>query len=204
MPIPGCLSSLTKLCTNIDLSSIAKHQRTILTHYFRHRSVSILVLIAWWHEAITWTIFTRNKMCSLTFIWEPFHNKCTSKMTTTSSRDQWIKKKFIQNSFVIHIPEFILLQSAVLHVGDVEDLFITSIWDWRTSYSLLEPFAAEKLQPINSLIPASISNRMSSKMWHEIITYTFPNFDGAPLSLEWISNSTLHVLMNVITYPCWD
>ena len=42
-----------------------------------------------------------------------------------------------------------------------------------------------------TLIPAWISNHMSSKVWDEI-TYPFPNFNGCTVEVwEWISNPTL-------------
>ena len=43
-----------------------------------------------------------------------------------------------------------------------------------------------------------------SKMCDEI-TYPFPNFNGEMVEVwEWINNSIQHILMDVITYPCWD
>ena len=55
-----------------------------------------------------------------------------------------------------------------------------------------------------NLIPAWISNHISSKVWEEII-YPFPNFKGATVEVgEWISNFIPHFTMDVITYPCWD
>ena len=54
------------------------------------------------------------------------------------------------------------------------------------------------------LTPACIINHMSNKMWGEI-TYPFPNFNGCTMNgMEYISNFTPHLMMDVITYPCWD
>ena len=58
--------------------------------------------------------------------------------------------------------------------------------------------------PIPTLFPAWISNRMLSKVWDEI-TYPFPNFNGCTVEVwEWIINFMPHIIMYVITYPCWD
>ena len=54
-----------------------------------------------------------------------------------------------------------------------------------------------------TLIPAWINNHMPSKMWDEI-SYPFPNFNSYTVEVwEWISNFISHIIMNVITYPCW-
>ena len=54
------------------------------------------------------------------------------------------------------------------------------------------------------LIPAWISNRMSSKV-QDKIAYPFPNFNICTIEVwEWINNFMPHFLMDVITYPCWD
>ena len=54
------------------------------------------------------------------------------------------------------------------------------------------------------LILAWRSNHMSSKVWDEI-TYPFHNFDGCTVELwEWMRNFIPHIIMDVITYPCWD
>ena len=50
-----------------------------------------------------------------------------------------------------------------------------------------------------TLIPAWMSNHMSSKMWVEI-TYLLPNFNGASVEVwEWISNFIPHLTMDLIT-----
>ena len=42
------------------------------------------------------------------------------------------------------------------------------------------------------------------KVYDEIIYY-FANFNGATVEVwEWISNSTLHLIMDVITFQCGD
>ena len=54
-----------------------------------------------------------------------------------------------------------------------------------------------------TLIPAYISNHMSSKPWDEII-YPFPIFNGCIVRIwEWVSNFIPHFIMDEITYPCW-
>ena len=53
-------------------------------------------------------------------------------------------------------------------------------------------------------IPAWISKHMASKMWDEI-TSQFPNFNGFTVKAwERIRNIISHIIMGVITYPCWD
>ena len=45
---------------------------------------------------------------------------------------------------------------------------------------------------------------MLSKVWDEI-TYLFLNFNGCTIEVqEGISNFIQHIIMDVITYPCWD
>ena len=52
----------------------------------------------------------------------------------------------------------------------------------------------------STLIPACISNHMSSKVC-DGITYSFLNFNGATVEVkEWISNFIPHIIMDVITY----
>ena len=44
----------------------------------------------------------------------------------------------------------------------------------------------------------------ASKIWDEI-TYPFPNCNGCTVEiLELISNFIPHLIMDMITYPCWD
>ena len=53
-------------------------------------------------------------------------------------------------------------------------------------------------------IQAWISNHMLNTMWDEI-TNPFPNINCATVEVrEWISNFIPHIIMDVITYPCWD
>ena len=55
-----------------------------------------------------------------------------------------------------------------------------------------------------SSIPGWISTHMISKVWDEII-YPIPNFNGCTVEVwEWINNFILHIIADVITYPCWD
>ena len=52
--------------------------------------------------------------------------------------------------------------------------------------------------------PAWISNYIYCIVWDEI-TFPFPNFNGCKVEIwEWLSNSILHCIMDVIIYPCWD
>ena len=54
------------------------------------------------------------------------------------------------------------------------------------------------------LNPAWISNHMHRKVWDEI-TDPFPNFNDCAVEVwEWISDFIPHIIMTVITYPCWD
>ena len=53
------------------------------------------------------------------------------------------------------------------------------------------------------LNPACISNYMLKKVLDEI-TYPFPNFNGCTVEVwERINNFIPHIMMDVITYPCW-
>ena len=55
-----------------------------------------------------------------------------------------------------------------------------------------------------TLIPAWISNHMPRKMWNEI-TFPFTNLNGSTVEVwEWTSNFITHIIMDVMTYPCWD
>ena len=63
-----------------------------------------------------------------------------------------------------------------------------------------DPFYSHGL----TLIPASISNHTSSRVWDEII-YAFPDFNDATIEVcKWISNFIPHFRLDVITNPCWD
>ena len=53
-------------------------------------------------------------------------------------------------------------------------------------------------------IPAWISNPMPSKVWYEI-NHSFLNFNGCTDEVwEWISDVIQRLIMDAITYPCWD
>ena len=55
-----------------------------------------------------------------------------------------------------------------------------------------------------TLIPSWVSNYTPNKVWDEI-TFQFPNFDGRTVEVwEWINNFIRYIIMNVITYLCWD
>ena len=57
--------------------------------------------------------------------------------------------------------------------------------------------------PFYSLIPAWMSNHMSSKAWDEI-TYPFPNINGCAIDVwKWIKYIVPYFIMDVITYTCW-
>ena len=56
----------------------------------------------------------------------------------------------------------------------------------------------------STLIPAWKSNDRPCKVYGET-TYSFPNFHIYTMDVcEWISNSIIHFIMDVMTYPCWD
>ena len=45
---------------------------------------------------------------------------------------------------------------------------------------------------------------MHYNVWDDI-AYPFPNFNGATVEgWERLSNFILHIIVHVITYPCWD
>ena len=47
-------------------------------------------------------------------------------------------------------------------------------------------------------------NYIQYNVWDEI-AYPVPNFNGCTIKVwEWISNFTPHLLVDVITNPCWD
>ena len=51
--------------------------------------------------------------------------------------------------------------------------------------------------------PAWMNTHIPRKVWDEI-TYSVPNFNGYTVEVwEWISNFTLHFMMDVIIFPCW-
>ena len=52
-------------------------------------------------------------------------------------------------------------------------------------------------------ISAWISNHIHSKNWDEI-TYPFSNFNDTIEVWERISHVTLHIMMDVMIYPCRD
>ena len=55
-----------------------------------------------------------------------------------------------------------------------------------------------------TLIPAGISNHISSKLWDEI-TYPSPNFNYATVEIwECINNFIPHFIRGVLTYPWWN
>ena len=52
--------------------------------------------------------------------------------------------------------------------------------------------------------PAWTSNDMPTKVWNKI-TYPFQDFNDATVEVwKWIRNFIPHLIMDVITYPCWD
>ena len=56
----------------------------------------------------------------------------------------------------------------------------------------------------NSRGPGLTWIHIQHKVWDKI-TYPFPNFNGCAVEVwEWISNLIWHLIMDVITYPCWD
>ena len=60
---------------------------------------------------------------------------------------------------------------------------------------------------VNSLWPGSLLAswiNLPSKMWDQI-TYQFPHLNDCTIEVwEWISNFIPHLIMDVVTYPCWD
>ena len=66
-----------------------------------------------------------------------------------------------------------------------------------------EPFGVDtKPTKKRGALRINVNETVSSKVWDEI-TYAFPNFNGATIEVwEWISNSTSHFIMDLITYPC--
>ena len=55
-----------------------------------------------------------------------------------------------------------------------------------------------------TLIPAWISNHMHRRGW-DGLTYLFLTFNGCTTEVwEWINNFIPHIIIDVITYPCWD
>ena len=53
-----------------------------------------------------------------------------------------------------------------------------------------------------TLIPPGISNHMACEVWNYL---WIPNFNGSTVELwEWVTNFNPQIIVNVITYPCWD
>ena len=68
-------------------------------------------------------------------------------------------------------------------------------------YTLMSDYGIEPLFNFN---PAWISNQIPRKVWDEN-TYPFPKFNNATVEVwKWISNFILHIILDVITYLCWD
>ena len=71
------------------------------------------------------------------------------------------------------------------------------IYHLVTSYQILKDHV-RSVEP-TTLIPAWISNHMSSNVWDEI-TYPFPNFNDRTVEVwEWISNVIPKFIADVIT-----
>ena len=95
---------------------------------------------------------------------------------------------------------FLVLLFYVIYSGTIAS--IANVFCWL--YPTLNKVYLILSYLILSLIPAWISNHMSNKAWDEI-TYPFPNFNGCTVDgWEWISNFIPHLIMDVVTYPCWD
>ena len=61
---------------------------------------------------------------------------------------------------------------------------------------------AYTLATADKTISRWISNHMAKKVWNEI-TYLFSNLNGSTVEVwEWVSNLTLHIIMDVITFTC--
>ena len=55
-----------------------------------------------------------------------------------------------------------------------------------------------------TLIPSWMRNHTPNKVWDDIV-HPIPNYIGANVEIwKWLSNFIPHLIMDVITYPCWD
>ena len=94
----------------------------------------------------------------------------------------------------------ITILKVVSHVAHYTPHIHTAcIHKWLAQWDECLPFYWHSL----TLIPAWISNCMTSKAWGEIIN-PFTNFNGATVEIcEWISNFMPHFLIDVIICPWW-
>ena len=84
-----------------------------------------------------------------------------------------------------------------IHV-DIEDRMTHPCPSINSGLTILDPLYKHVL----TSIPAYIGAHNSSKVRDEI-SHPFPDFNGATVAVwEWISTSTSHFMIDVITYPC--
>ena len=69
-------------------------------------------------------------------------------------------------------------------------------------------FVLGRINNFESKVPVKVNTNaldIGDPFTNTEITYPFPNFNGANVEVwEWISDFILHIIMGVITYPCWD
>ena len=75
---------------------------------------------------------------------------------------------------------------------------------WRHGKEFTHNITSVIVYAAINLILAWISIHIHYKVRDEN-TYPFPNFNGSIVEAwEWISNFISHIIMEVISYQCWD
>ena len=90
-----------------------------------------------------------------------------------------------------------------LEYADLDNLIIYSKTNHKRIQQTTLPLIPLHLGP-HLILWFNFNSTMCKKVSDEI-TYLFPNFNGATAEVwESISNFTLHYIMDVIIYPCWN
>ena len=158
-------------------------------------------IFLWWLQDVAWTNIDLSFKCVLRYSpsWKQFHNKCS-----------WTFKLL----HVLHLPGLNELSLFFLYtdspytttppscwhiVGGGTYYFAGSHSDIIKHFNTWGPYLHEV-----TLISSWIHNHMPSTVW-DVITYPFPNFNGASLEvLKGISNFIPQIIMDASAYPCWD
>ena len=122
----------------------------------------------------------------------------------------------LKKSYYMYIATNVSSRKGATTFGNLPDclscatIYCDWAWSlhWRLGIHMLKsscaiytgPFYWHKL----TLIPARISNHLPSKVLMTLLI-PFTGFDGCAVEVcEWISNFLLHVMVVVISPPCWN